>query len=104
MGEALTNLGYRVFTAEDGDAALVLFDAIGNDVDVVITDQTMPNMLGRELAIELKKRRNDLPVILMSGADWRASDDTDGFLEKPFTLDTLAQTIRSVLSASTLGD
>jgi PAS domain S-box-containing protein len=102
--EALTNLGYRVFTAEDGDAALILFDAIGNDVDVVITDQTMPNMLGRELAIELKKRRSGLPVILMSGADWRASDDTDGFLEKPFTLDTLAQTIRSVLSASTLGD
>jgi CheY-like chemotaxis protein len=102
--EALTNLGYRVFTAEDGDAALILFDVIGDDVDVVITDQTMPNMLGRELAIELKKRRSGLPVILMSGADWRASDDTDGFLEKPFTLDTLAQTIRSVLSASTLGD
>ena len=102
--EALTNLGYRVFTAEDGDAALVLFDAIGSYLDVVITDQTMPNMLGRELANELKKRRPELPVILMSGADWRAGDTTDGFLEKPFTLDSLAQTIRSVLAGSTLGD
>ncbi len=102
--EALTNLGYRVFTAEDGDAALVLFDAIGRDLDVVITDQTMPNMLGRELADELKKRRPDLPVILMSGADWRAGDATDGFLEKPFSLDKLAQTIRSALAGSTLSD
>lgn len=102
--EALTNLGYRVFTAEDGDAALVLFDAIGSDVDVVITDQTMPNMLGRELASELKRRRNDLPVVLMSGADRRASDEADGFLEKPFKLNTLAQTVRSVLSGSELED
>lgn len=103
--EALTNLGYRVFTAEDGDAALVLFDAIGDYLDVVVTDQTMPNMLGRELAHELKRRRSDLPVILMSGADWRAGDDTtDGFLEKPFNLNTLAQTIRSVLSGSELED
>ncbi len=102
--EALTNLGYRVFTAEDGDAALVLFDAIGSDVDVVITDQTMPNMLGRELASELKQRRPELPVILMSGADWRSGDTTNGFLEKPFTLDKLAQSIRTALSDSELSD
>ena len=102
--EALTNLGYRVFTAEDGDVALVLFDAIGSDVDVVITDQTMPNMLGRELASELRKRRPELPILLMSGADWRADDTTDGFLEKPFTLDSLAQTIRAALADSSLSD
>ena len=58
----------------------------------------------RELASELKKRRPELPIILMSGADWRAGDTTDGFLEKPFTLDSLAQAIRSVLADSTLDD
>ena len=99
--ETLTNLGYRVFTAENGESALELFDRIGSSVDVVLTDQTMPRMLGRELAAELRKRRSDLPIILMSGADWQADDTTDSFLEKPFTLDSLAQAVRSVLAGTT---
>ncbi len=98
--EALTNLGYRVFTAADGDEALALFHRIGNDLDVVITDQTMPKMLGSELAIELKRRQLALPVVLMSGADFRIGENADGFLEKPFSLDSLAQAVRSALEGS----
>lgn len=98
--EALTRLGYRVFTANDGEQALALFEKIGGSVDVVITDQTMPKMLGRDLAAELQKRRSDLPIILMSGADRRAGDPADRFLEKPFTLDALSRSVRSVLEES----
>ena len=98
--EALTSLGYRVFTAEDGAAALELYESIGNSVDIVITDQTMPNMLGRQLAQHLRKRKKDLPIILMSGADWPPSDVVDYFMEKPFTIETLAKAVRSVLAES----
>ncbi|MGE0622070.1 MAG: two-component regulator propeller domain-containing protein [Pseudomonadales bacterium] len=99
--EALTRLGYRVFTANDGEQALALFDRIGGDVDVVITDQTMPKMLGRDLAAELQKRRSDLPIVIMSGADRRADDVADRFLEKPFSLDSLARSVRTALEEST---
>ena len=99
--EALTNLGYRVFAAGDGEEALKLFERIGGDVDIVITDQTMPVMLGSELAETLKQLRADLPIILMSGADWQANDATDHYLQKPFTLDSLARAVRSVLAGST---
>jgi len=99
--EALTRLGYRVFTANDGEQALALFERIGSDVDVVITDQTMPKMLGRDLAAELQKRRSDLPIVIMSGADRRADDVADRFLEKPFSLDSLARSVRTALEEST---
>ncbi|MEM8768836.1 MAG: two-component regulator propeller domain-containing protein [Pseudomonadota bacterium] len=98
--EALTNLGYRVFTASDGDEALALFHRIGHDLDLVITDQTMPKMLGSELFVELKRRRSELPVVLMSGADFRVGENADGFLEKPFSLDSLAKAVRSALEGS----
>jgi len=93
--EALTRMGYRVLTAGDGAAALEIFETAADEIDVVVTDQTMPAMLGHKLAERLKARR-DVPVVLMSGAGRPVTDAVDVFVEKPFSLAALGRAVRSV--------
>ena len=69
-------------------------------IDLLITDVVMPNMSGRELSQMLDSLRPDLKTIYMSGY----TDDAvlrhgihgldATFLQKPFSLDTLAQRVR----------
>ena len=97
--EALTKLGYRVFTAADGASALDLIEQIGKRLDLLITDETMPGMPGHQLIRALRERRPALPVILMSGAGRPPDVQVEFFMDKPFTLNTLARAVRSVLSS-----
>jgi PAS domain S-box-containing protein len=95
--ESLGLLGYRVLTAADGEQALAKLREHTDEIDVVVTDQTMPNLLGHQLAEAIKLERADLPVVLMSGAGRPVTDAVDCFVDKPFTLPALAQAVRSVL-------
>lgn len=61
----LEELGYRTDGAPDGSAALKMFDQ--QHYDLVVTDFRMPDMDGCELIAQLRTRRPDLPVILISG-------------------------------------
>ena len=97
--EALTKLGYRVFTAADGPSALELFEQIGERLDLVITDETMPVMPGHQLIRVLSERRPTLPVILMSGGGRPPDVQVQHFMDKPFTLNALARAVRNVLSS-----
>jgi CheY-like chemotaxis protein len=63
----LERLGYQVVTATDGLEAFQRFIAEPNRFDLVITDQTMPDMTGEMLAREMLNVRADLPIILCSG-------------------------------------
>jgi len=63
----LERLGYQVVTASDGLEAFQRFLAEPNRFDLVITDQTMPDMTGEMLAREMLNVRSDLPIILCSG-------------------------------------
>jgi YesN/AraC family two-component response regulator len=71
--------------------------------DLVITDMTMPNMTGDELAIEFMKIRPDIPVILCTGYSKRVSSGTaleigiKAFVNKPIIKADLAKTVRKVL-------
>jgi len=71
-----------------------------------ITDMTMPNMSGKQLAAEVKKTRPDFPVIICSGFSDLIDEEkakelgVQGFLMKPLDRDVLARTIRKVLDAS----
>ena len=62
----LTSWGYEVKTAEGGDEALNYVRA-GHIVDVVITDLTMPGMMGTELLQQVKAFDPDIEVIVMTG-------------------------------------
>jgi CheY-like chemotaxis protein len=60
-------MGYRVVTRADSVEALRTFRAEPAKFDMVITDHTMPSMLGAELAEKVGELRPDLPVVLMTG-------------------------------------
>jgi two-component system, cell cycle sensor histidine kinase and response regulator CckA len=107
----LERLGYTVLTAENGAEALVLVERAGGGrggrdgrrVDLLLTDVVMPEMGGRELALQVRRRHPGTGVLFMSGYSEEAIrlDELPGgrvaFLEKPFTLDALARQVRAVL-------
>lgn len=96
-------LGYFIRTAPGGPEALEIFKNSPDEFDLIITDQVMPGMTGLELTEEIKKIRQDIPVILCTGY----SDIADPvkakeigvaeFLSKPVMTEDLAASIRRVL-------
>jgi CheY-like chemotaxis protein len=99
----LQGLGYRVLTAHDGSVALRLMETHSGDVDLLLSDIMMPNMGGRELVRELKKSRPSLKVVFVSGYVGHEAGQQDlsfpdaAFLAKPFSMQTLARTVRHAL-------
>jgi signal transduction histidine kinase/CheY-like chemotaxis protein len=102
-GRILERLGYSVSTRTSSLEALELFRSRSRDFDLVITDLTMPNMTGDQLAVELLKIRPDIPVILCTGFSERISEDEaldmgiKAFAYKPIIMAELANTVREVL-------
>lgn len=102
--QLLTEMGYQVSMMTDSSEALKMFTANANCFDLVMTDQTMPKLTGKELIAEIKKVRTDIPTILCTGYSSKidAHDAEElgisAFLMKPLDLSLLSQTIRQVLS------
>jgi len=67
MYELLSLHGYLVTKETDSNAAYTLFLNDPNKYDLVITDQSMPNLSGTELIKIIQENRKDLPIILMTG-------------------------------------
>jgi CheY-like chemotaxis protein len=61
----LSIAGYTVLTAESGDVALRLFNC--NRVDLVLTDHSLPDLTGAQLASEMKRRKPEVPIVLLTG-------------------------------------
>ena len=96
----LEDLGHEVVEAGSGAQALAMLD-MHDDVDLVVTDQAMPNMTGVALAREIHRTRPDLPVVLASGyaeMPEDAKDDIVARLEKPFSHEDLDAVIRAIIS------
>jgi CheY-like chemotaxis protein len=97
--------GYTVLEARNGAEALRVYEAHEEGVDLVLTDVVMPEMGGHELVERLRARRPDLRVLFMSGYAERAFISNGsmpagtGYLEKPFTVETLMRRLRQVLDA-----
>ncbi|MGN6141003.1 MAG: response regulator [Ralstonia sp.] len=104
--DMLSQLGYRVLTAANGQAALELMNS-GTPIDLLFTDVIMPGPIkGGELSIRAAQRVPPLPVLLVSGYT-RDEVQHDGrlppgvtLLGKPYRRDDLARMVRNVLSAS----
>lgn len=67
LGELLQDWGYRARLFNDPLALETAFNAEGNEVDLLITDQTMPGLSGSELAQRLHSLRPSLPIIMCTG-------------------------------------
>ncbi|MET0891562.1 MAG: PAS domain-containing protein [Stenotrophomonas maltophilia] len=101
--EALTELGYPVLAAEGAATALTLLDR-HPDIALLFTDVVMPEVNGRQLADEARRRRPTLKVLFTTGYSRNALEN-DGVLDpdvhligKPFTLEELALRVRAVLA------
>lgn len=106
----LKSLGYKVVSASNGLEALEIFKQQSNVFDLVITDMTMPNMKGDELAVELVKIRPDIAVILLTGHMKKMAEQDytqrgiRAVFYKPMTMDLLAKAVRKVLDEAALLD
>ena len=100
----LERLGYAVTKRISSQEALRAFEADPERFDLVITDQTMPGLTGRELAREIRRRSPDIPVVLCSGFsagfDEQPNDTGDVAvqLHKPVLMQELASAIRTILA------
>jgi CheY-like chemotaxis protein len=102
----LSLLGYSVICCKSPMDALEMFKADPDQYDLVITDMTMPQMTGDRLAVELKKVRADIPIILSTGfshlLDSRSVKEAgiSDVLMKPLSIQRLADAVRKTLDKS----
>ena len=104
LGKAmLERLGYAVTMRTSSLDAWALFQSKPERFDAVITDQTMPDMTGIDLARQMLRLRPDLPIILCTGysnliTEAKAKDyGVKGFIMKPMTKGDISALLRKVL-------
>jgi nitrogen-specific signal transduction histidine kinase/ActR/RegA family two-component response regulator len=103
--QRLTRLGYNVVATTSSMDALHIFRQGPDGFDLVITDQTMPNLTGMELATELLNVRAGIPILLCTGHSDKVSMERaresgiKAVLMKPLDKAEMAQAIRRVLDA-----
>jgi len=108
--QMLARLGYKVAVRTGSVEALEAVRANPDRFELVITDLTMPNKTGIQLAQEIKKIRQDLPVILCTGfsdqinAEQSEAMGLQGFVMKPIIKTEIAKKIRRVLDKSAVAD
>jgi len=99
----LESLGYRVISRTGSPDALDAFKTDPNAFDLVLTDMTMPDMTGDQLAKELITIRPDIPIIICTGFSERINSEKaagmgiKGFLMKPIIKSEMARMVRNVL-------
>ena len=103
--ETLAGLGYTPVGFDSSVAALQAFRAEPNRFDLVLTDETMPDVTGTELAREIRQLRPDISIILMSGySDTQLSERAQAagvidVLRKPLVRRDIAEPVARALHA-----
>lgn len=102
----LTEKGYKVMSAPNGEQALRFFNKKRGEIDLLVTDVVMPGISGPELAGQTKPFRNNMKVLYVSGYAEDAIvhhgklDPGISFLQKPFSPESLLRKVREVLDAA----
>jgi CheY-like chemotaxis protein len=97
---ALTQKGYHVILAEDGEDALEKYARFAGRVALIILDLTMPRLTGVETFRELHRRHPEARVLFSSGYSDEPSDQGEGvvgFLPKPYRMHDLLDAVREAL-------
>lgn len=108
----LENLGHHVLQSSSGEDALEQLNNTALDIQLVISDNSLPGMTGLEVLLEIRRQRNNLPFILISGhddEDLRRQARTMGIsnieiLSKPFSREELKQAITRSQQATSWSD
>jgi two-component system cell cycle sensor histidine kinase/response regulator CckA len=101
---ALDEEGASCVCAPDGPEGIAAFSADPDRFSVVLLDMSMPRMDGRSCLQELRAIRPHVPVVLSSGYDESANPIATGpdttFLQKPYAIETLIDTLRNAIRDS----
>jgi len=103
LQEQLESLGYEVASITSSTEALELFHANPDHFDLVISDQTMPELTGIEMLTQFKQIRPDIRTIICTGHSSKLNEQKsselhiDAYLHKPLELPELDKTVREVL-------
>ncbi|NUP51193.1 MAG: response regulator transcription factor [Catenulispora sp.] len=101
LRRALGLSGFAVETAADGEAAMALLERGG--VDAVVLDVSLPGMSGVEVVARLRRRADDVPVLMLSALDDVAdriaglAAGADDYVVKPFSTAELELRLRALL-------
>lgn len=99
----LERFGYKVLTAHTPGEALAKAERFEGQIHLLVTDVVMPKMNGKELTERIEKIKPDIKVLYMSGytGDFIVNrgilEDDVHFLQKPFSVNSLASKVREVL-------
>jgi two-component system cell cycle sensor histidine kinase/response regulator CckA len=107
LSEILEVHGYKVIEAANLQAMLTMLERRGDGIDAVVTDAVMPKLNGGDMFRRLQKIRPNMPTLLLSGnvgenvqALGSVLGPWVGFVQMPFTPETLLGKLRDVLSGS----
>ena len=103
VGLMLSRLGYDAETSVNPVSALEIFRSDPGYFDLIITDMTMPQMTGAQLAQEIFAMRPGMPIIICTGFSEQMSEKRAlelgirKYVQKPFKMREIAVAIREVL-------
>ena len=101
LSDMLSVMGFEVTVASSGNEGLSLFPK--NSFDLVITDLQMPDLDGWTLALHVKDKSPNTPVVLITGSEKKKVMEklkgscVDSVMFKPFTLEDIQETVRIML-------
>ncbi len=101
--EFIKEYGYQTTACEDGKQALEAFDDPNNSFDLVLTDQSMPHITGKELSLILLNKQPELPIIMCTGYSEVISEELakdigiKHYFLKPASLTKLMEAIDNLL-------
>jgi nitrogen-specific signal transduction histidine kinase/CheY-like chemotaxis protein len=104
--QTLSEYGYQTITANGGRQALELLKMLDRQPDLILTDVTMPEMSGKEMAKIIKTKYPEIKICFMSGYSdslitrKKLTDLGSGFIQKPFSVEILLSTIRNILDGN----
>ncbi len=100
--DSLEMLDYRVLEATNGQEALTIFEQKKDEIALVLSDLVMPHMGGVELYRALRQQRPSVRIVVLTGypldtAEDLSSEGVVGWLQKPLSLEQLAQVVNGAL-------
>ncbi len=101
LRDFMVRQGFQVLTADSASQALAELSSASHEVSLVVTDMTMPDMSGADLAAVLSSRCAKLPVVILSGYELSARDmpaNVAAVMQKPVRNSSLVAQIRSILN------
>ncbi len=97
LERALTEEGYQVLLAAEGEAALDILRSTKRKVALVLTDLVMPGMGGHAFALEVGKLPSPPPVLYISAYEAPRGEMSKRFLQKPFSIADLTRAVSQLL-------